>query len=168
MGSTYLLSCKIMQARKDIPAFVKMAASVAAMIAAMTSCVRETFEMTMPEEGRKVTVTLPLASPGVMETVVTKANTYSNMASIILFIYNADGTVCEKILETENGDITLEGGSEYSDDANSGRLYTARLECMYLALIAANNIFFIMPVIVLYSAGFYNKSRVRTHSPNVI
>lgn len=115
-----------MQARKDIPAFVKMAASVAAMIAAMTSCVRETFEMTMPEEGRKVTVTLPLASPGVMETVVTKANTYSNMASIILFIYNADGTVCEKILETENGDITLEGGSEYSDDANSGRLYTAR------------------------------------------
>ena len=115
-----------MQARKDISAFLGIMASVAAIAAAMTSCVRETFEMTMPEEGRKVTVTLPLASPGVMETVVTKANTYSNMASIILFIYNADGTVCEKILETENGDITLEGGSEYSDDANSGRLYTAR------------------------------------------
>ena len=115
-----------MQARKDISAFLGIMASVAAIAAAMTSCVKETFEMTMPEEGRKVTVTLPLASPGVMETVVTKANTYSNMASIILFIYNADGTVCEKILETENGDITLEGGSEYSDDANSGRLYTAR------------------------------------------
>ena len=115
-----------MQARKDISAFLGIMASVAAIAAAMTSCVKETFEMTMPEEGRKVTVTLPIASPGVMETVVTKANTYSNMASIILFIYNADGTVCEKILETENGDITLEGGSDYEDNANSGRLYTAK------------------------------------------
>lgn len=129
MRSKYLLSYKIMRTMGNIQAALSGLLGmtvIAAIAAVMSSCVRETFEMTMPEEGRKVTVTLPLASPGVMETVVTKANTYSNMASIILFIYNADGTVCEKILETENGDITLEGGSEYSDDANSGRLYTAR------------------------------------------
>ena len=129
MRSKYLLSYKIMRTMGNIQAALSglLGVTVTAAIAAvMSSCVRETLEMTMPEEGKRVTVTLPVASPEIMETVVTKANTYSNMASIILFIYNADGTVCEKILETENGDITLEGGSDYEDNANSGRLYTAK------------------------------------------
>ena len=128
MRSKYLLSYKIMRTMGNIQAALSglLGMTVTAAIAAvMSSCVRETLEMTMPEEGKRVTVTLPVASPEIMETVVTKANTYSNMASIILFIYNADGTVCEKILETEAGDITLSGGTEYSDSDNAGMLYTA-------------------------------------------
>lgn len=128
MRSKYLLSYKIMRTMGNIQAALSglLGVTVTAAIAAvMSSCVRETLEMTMPEEGKRVTVTLPVASPEIMETVVTKANTYSNMASIILFIYNADGTVCEKILETEAGDITLSGGTEYSDSDNAGMLYTA-------------------------------------------
>lgn len=114
-----------MQAINEISGFLKVTVIISAAMILMTSCVKESFEMSVHEEGIPVNVTLPINTPGIMETMVTKANTYSNLASIILFIYNEDGTKCEKILESETGDITLSGGSEINNGDDPGRQYKA-------------------------------------------
>ena len=114
-----------MQAINEISGFLKVTVIISAAMILMTSCVKESFEMSVHEEGIPVNVTLPINTPGIMETMVTKANTYSNLASIILFIYNEDGTKCEKILESETGDITLSGGTEINNGDDPGRQYKA-------------------------------------------
>ena len=75
-----------MQAINEISGFLKVTVIISAAMILMTSCVKESFEMSVHEEGIPVNVTLPINTPGIMETMVTKANTYSNLASIILFI----------------------------------------------------------------------------------
>lgn len=91
---------------------IRYTAKIPVLLAAIfltTGCVEET--LAGQEDGRPVTATLTFSLPDIAETVVTKTNSYSRLGSLLLFIFNEDGSRCEQIVETQDGSLTLAGGS---------------------------------------------------------
>lgn len=86
-----------------------------------SACVKEEFDAKIVEEGKPVEVTMTFSAKDVEELVVTKSNSYSRLTSLILFIFNSDGSKCEQIVETADGSLVLGGGST----GNGGITYTA-------------------------------------------
>ena len=87
-----------------------LSAGLAALVS-MSGCVEEDLGHAI-EEGVPVKVSLDLGTSGVAETVVTKAGSYSNLTSLILFIFNSTGERCEQIVETADGSLTLSSGTD--------------------------------------------------------
>lgn len=98
------------------------AVMTAAAAFVISACSMEESGPNPVEEGRPVEATLSFSSNDITETVVTKSNSYSRLASLILFIYNADGSKCEQIVETADGSLVLNG----STTSNDGIVYTAK------------------------------------------
>ena len=94
----------------------------AAAAFAISACSMEESGPAPVEEGRPVEATLSFSSNDITETVVTKSNSYSRLASLILFIYNSDGDRCEQIVETADGSLVLDGSATNSE----GIVYTAK------------------------------------------
>lgn len=98
------------------------AVMTAAAAFVISACSMEESGPNPVEEGRPVEATLSFSSNDITETVVTKSNSYSRLASLILFIYNADGRKCEQIVETADGSLVLDGSATNSE----GIVYTAK------------------------------------------
>ena len=103
---------------------VRMIASGMA-IACMSSCVQEDLPYGNVEEGLPVTAVLSFRVPqgnDVQVSTKAKLNDYSVISSLYMFVYNADGTHCEDIIEVPSSDITeTQNAGEY------GRYYTAKI-----------------------------------------
>ena len=94
-------------------------------IACISSCVQEDMPYDNVEEGLPLTAVLSFRVPqGNDVQLSTKAelNDYSVISSLYLFVYNADGTHCEEIIEVPSSDIKeTQNADEY------GRYYTAKI-----------------------------------------
>ena len=94
-------------------------------IACISSCVQEDMPYDNVEERLPVTAVLSFRVPqGNDVQLSTKAelNDYSVISSLYLFVYNADGTHCEEIIEVPSSDIKeTQNADEY------GRYYTAKI-----------------------------------------
>lgn len=94
-------------------------------IACISSCVQEDMPCDNVEEGLPVTAVLSFRVPqGNDVQLSTKAelNDYSVISSLYLFVYNADGTHCEEIIEVPSSDI-----KETQNAGKYGRYYTAKI-----------------------------------------
>lgn len=103
---------------------VRMIASGMA-IACMSSCVQEDMPYDNVEEGLPVTTVLSFRVPqgnDVQVSTKAKLNDYSVISSLYMFVYNADGTHCEDIIEVPSSDIT-----EKQNAGEYGRYYTAKI-----------------------------------------
>ena len=99
------------------------------IISAMTiltlaaGCVKEEIVPNAMEEGIPVTAKLKFGLDGTDDvSVTTKAelNSYSEIISLFLFIYNADGTICEQVEEYGQAALTDAGS-----DGEGHHYYTA-------------------------------------------
>ena len=97
-------------------------AATAAIVVFISACAREEFDADVIEEGKPVEATMTFSANDIAETVVTKTNSYSSLSSLLLFIFNSDGSKCEQVVETADGSLVLNGSSVVSE----GIQYTAK------------------------------------------
>lgn len=101
---------------------VRISALAAAAIFVISACTREEFDTNVVEEGKPVEATMTFSTNDIAETIVTKSNSYSQLTSLLLFIFNSDGSKCEQIVETGDGSLDLSGSTVVSQ----GIQYTAK------------------------------------------
>ena len=101
---------------------VRISALAAAAIFVISACTREEFDTNVIEEGKPVEATMTFSTNDIAETIVTKSNSYSQLTSLLLFIFNSDGSKCEQIVETGDGSLDLSGSTVVSQ----GIQYTAK------------------------------------------
>lgn len=101
---------------------VRISALAAAAIFVISACTREEFDTNVIEEGKPVEATMTFSTNDIAETIVTKSNSYSQLTSLLLFIFNSDGSKCEQIVETGDGSLDLSG----STVVPQGIQYTAK------------------------------------------
>ena len=89
-------------------------AATAAIAVFISACAREEFDANVIEEGKPVEATMTFSANDIAETVVTKTNSYSSLSSLLLFIFNSDGSKCEQVVETADGSLVLNGSSVVS------------------------------------------------------
>lgn len=97
--------------------------SAMAILTLAAGCVKEEIVPNAMEEGIPVTAKLKFGLDGADDvSVTTKAelNSYSEIISLFLFIYNADGTICEQVEEYGQAALTDAGS-----DGEGHHYYTA-------------------------------------------
>ncbi|MBO8474806.1 MAG: DUF4906 domain-containing protein [Bacteroidetes bacterium] len=88
--------------------------SAMAILTLAAGCVKEEIVPNAMEEGIPVTAKLKFGLDGADDvSVTTKAelNSYSEIISLFLFIYNADGTICEQVEEYGQAALTDKGSN---------------------------------------------------------
>lgn len=99
--------------------------SAMAILTLAAGCVKEEIVPNAMEEGIPVTAKLKFGLDGADDvSVTTKAelNSYSEIISLFLFIYNADGTTCEQVEEYDKTALTDQG-----EDAEGHHYFTTNI-----------------------------------------
>lgn len=99
--------------------------SAMAILTLAAGCVKEEIVPNAMEEGIPVTAKLKFGLDGADDvSVTTKAelNSYSEIISLFLFIYNADGTICEQVEEYDKTALEDRG-----EDAEGHHYFTANI-----------------------------------------
>ena len=98
-----------------------------AVLASMTGCVEEEIIPDAAEAGIPVKARLTFGTKGTDDIAVTtkaELNSYSDIISLFLFIYNEAGTVCEQVLELDSSKLSED--TQATDD-DGHHYYTAEI-----------------------------------------
>ena len=107
--------------------FICIATAILALMISAAGCVKENMAPEHIEEGVPVVAKLKLGMRGTGDiTISTKAelNSYSDIISLFLFIYNADGTACEDTLQLTQSELIDDG----TDNTVGHKYHTAKFK----------------------------------------